>query len=97
LRYRELTHKISGVDRMLRPDCLVRVRKNDSFPLFRYECEAGEQLARIRLLFWGKGEGREVTRLFFFFLLFSKKKFEGQPDPIIQQNRQALAIDSLIP
>jgi len=77
LRYRELTHKIRGLDRMLRPDCLVRVRKNDSFPSFRYECEAGDQLARIRLLVWGKGEGREVTRLSFFFFLFFKKKIRG--------------------
>ena len=58
---------------MLRPNCLVRVHKNDSFPWFHFKCEAGDKLATIWQLFVGKRKGREVTRLFFTFFSQEKK------------------------
>ena len=61
---------------MLRPNCLVRVHKNDSFPWFHFKCDAGDKLATICHLFLGKREGREVTQLFLPFF-FPKRKILG--------------------
>jgi len=58
---------------MLRPDCLVRVRKNDSFPSFRMRGwrPTGENPAA---LLGERGRERSYAAFFLFFTFFFQEK-----------------------